>query len=1001
MATCNDMGNYLPGIFTSISDYKTLLFPDNLLKEDSVLAKLIYDIDEDTWLDQVQSIGWMYQYYISEKHDKVVNILKGKVKKEDIPAATQLWTTDWVVRYMVDNSLGRYWVERNPQSPLKEKLEYLATSKNGDLPFVDEKVKPEELTFLDPCMGSAHVIVYAFDVLMEIYKECGYPERDAALSILENNLYGLDIDDRAYQLSYFAVMMKARSYNRRALTKNIKPNLASIQESNTIDKFACDGVTVDEQMNKIGEYLVETFKDAKELGALIEVKEDNYKDFEEYLANFVENGITDLSAADWFENTLPLVEALCNQAKILSKKYTVVTTNPPYMSKMEGQLKKFVTKNYKAYSSDLFAVFMRRNFDLTINGGYLGFMTPFVWMFIKSYEKLRAYIIDNKNIATLVQMEYSAYEEATVPICSFVLKNAKDDSLGYYYRLSDFKGGMAVQRDKVLEAQQNKDCGFYYESDVKNFSKIPGSPIAYWVSEKFCKNFEEKTVENYSFKVCKGGFTGNNEKYLRLWYETSMEDVQKKWHKYSKGGSYRKWYGNSQHVIYWEDNGYELKNSSRAGMGASQYYGKPHFVWSGISTGLPSFRYDLQNIYFDDVSPAVIFASKEQWCLLGLLNSKVVIQILTLIAPTIHFQAGDIKVIPVKKEVENIDSKAIIENIDLSKSDWDSFETSWDFTVHPLVKNHVGTVSEAYTLWKNECEDRFVQLKSNEEELNRIFIDIYGLQDELTPEVEDKDITVYRVYDEKEDIPQSMGKSKYALTKQDVIKSLVSYAVGCMFGRYSLDEPGLAYAGGQWDISKYKTFEPDKDNIIPICDDEYFQDDIVGRFVEFVKVVYGEGNLEQNLQFIADALGGKGTAREVIRNYFLNDFYKDHCKTYQKRPIYWLFDSGKKNGFKGLMYIHRYKKDTIACLRTQYVFDQQTRYDDQINMLTKQLGEDITQAEKTRLNKDLKKFTGQSEELREYEETVHHFADMMMEIDLDDGVKVNYEKFSGLLAKIK
>ena len=1019
LAICNDMGNYLPGMFTTISDYTMLLFPDNLLKEDSVLGKLISDIDEDTWQDQVQAIGWMYQYYISEKHNQVVNILKGKVKKEDIPAATQLWTTDWVVRYMVDNSLGRYWVERNPNSPLKEKLAYLATSKEGNLPVVNERVNPEDITFLDPCMGSGHILVYAFDVLMEIYKECGYAERDAAMSILENNLFGLDIDDRAYQLSYFAVMMKARSYNRRALTRGIAPEIASIQESNNIDKFACPGVTDDADMNQIGEYLVETFKDAKELGALINVKEADYKSFTQYIEKIYAHGIPDLSAVKWFENTLPEMKAFATQAEILSKKFTVVTTNPPYMGKMEGELKKFVTKNYKDYSSDLFAVFMRRNFDMTAPGGYLGFMTPFVWMFIKSYEKLRQYIIDNKNIATLVQMEYSAYEEATVPICSFVLKNAKDDSLGYYYRLSDFKGGMAVQQAKVLEAQQNKDCGYFYEADERNFEKIPGSPVAYWCSNNFFDIFNaKKVVELASPK--KGLDTADNDRFTRLWYEINhgkigfnftKENNNRllfKWFPLNSGGAYRKWYGNFEKIINWENDGLELKNFKNSYIRAKDFYFLEGLTWTKISSSKFGIRYTPNGFIFDSAGQTIF--SKDNckdnnlFYILGALCTNISFNILKMLNPTLNYQVGDIGNVPIPfGDKENVDfiNQIVKENINLSKQDWDSFETSWDFAVHPLVKNHTSTTSEAYHSWKAECEDRFTKLKANEEELNRIFIDIYGLQDELTPEVDEKDVTVYRVFDNKEDIPEEMGKSKYALTKQDVIKSFISYSVGCMLGRYSLDEEGLAFAGGQWDPSKYKTFVPDEDNIIPICDDEYFKDDIVARFVDFVKTVYGEETLEENLQFIADALGGKGMPKEVIRNYFLNDFYKDHCKTYQKRPIYWMFDSGKKNGFKAIMYLHRYKADTVARFRTKYVFDQQTIYEDQINMLNSYLNDGVNQREKTRITKELKKFTAQAEELRAYEETVHHFADQMLEIDLDDGVKVNYEKFDGLLAKIK
>ena len=946
----------------------------------------------------------MYQYYISEKHNQVVNILKGKVKKEDIPAATQLWTTDWVVRYMVDNSLGRYWVERNPNSPLKEKLAYLATSKEGNLPVVNERVNPEDITFLDPCMGSGHILVYAFDVLMEIYKECGYAERDAAMSILENNLYGLDIDDRAYQLSYFAVMMKARSYNRRALTRGIAPKIASIQESNNIDKFACPGVTDDADMNQIGEYLVETFKDAKELGALINVKEADYKSFTQYIEKIYAHGIPDLSAVKWFENTLPEMKAFATQAEILSKKFTVVTTNPPYMGKMEGELKKFVTTNYKDYSSDLFAVFMRRNFDMTAPGGYLGFMAPFVWMFIKSYEKLRQYIIDNKNIATLVQMEYSAYEEATVPICSFVLKNAKDDSLGYYYRLSDFKGGMAVQQAKVLEAQQNKDCGYFYEADERNFEKIPGSPIAYWISKNVSLIFDNESLGEI-LPVKKGMDTGNNDYFIKLWHEVdflkiSLDKKNKKWIPYDKGGEYRKWYGNNNYVLNYENDGLELKNST-ANLRSKHLYFKKSITWNALSSADTCFRFSTYLGAFDSAGSS-LFPNEDQIIYyLGLLNSKQSQYFLNLINPTLNYGAGSMANIPIiYTPLKTIDDISRI-NVDLSKQDWDSFETSWDFTVHPLVKNHTSTASEAYDLWKAECEDRFTQLKANEEELNRIFIDIYGLADELTPEVDEKDVTVCRVFDNNEDIPEAMGKSKYALTKEDVIKSFISYAVGCMVGRYSLDEEGLAYAGGDWEPSKYKTFVPDEDNIIPICDDEYFSDDIVGRFVEFVKVIYGEETLEENLQFIAEALGGKGMPKEVIRNYFLNDFYKDHCKTYQKRPIYWMFDSGKKNGFKAIMYLHRYKSDTVARLRTKYVFDQQTRYDDQVSILNNHLQDSASQREKTRLNKELKKLSAQAEELRTYEETVHHFADQMVEIDLDDGVKVNYEKFDGLLAKIK
>ena len=1002
IAQCNDMGKYLPGMFTKISDYKVLLFPDNLLRPDSVLGRLISDIDEDSWLDQVQSIGWLYQYYISERHNQVINILKGTVSKRDIPAATQLWTTDWVVRYMVDNSLGRYWIERNPNSSLKDKLQYLATAKDGSLPIVDEKVDPTEIKFFDPCMGSGHILVYAFDVLMEIYRECGYSDRDAATNILQHNLYGLDIDDRAYQLAYFAVMMKARSYNRRILTQGVWNNLSSIDETNDIESFEHEGLTNDPEMNEIGNYLVSAFKDAKEIGSLLTIKKLDYKRFTEYLINIQEKGTDDLFSLDWIEHVLPKMLRITKQAPILSNQYTIVTTNPPYMGKLEGNLKKFVTSNYKDFSTDVFAVFMRRNFDFTIQGGYMGFMTPFVWMFIKSYEKLRNYIINNKSIATLVQMEYSAYEEATVPICSFVLKNEHIELPGYYYRLSDFKGGMEVQKQKVLEANQNKDCGYFYETVATNFSKIPGSPIAYWGTETDYRAFEfGKSLED--FALARNGMkTGNNDIFVRLWWEiedvklaTTIIDPQEayhsfyKWFPYNKGGEFRKWYGNNDYVVNWENGGQSVIGNAKKDKRNVQDYPlelkfKPSLTWSLITSGAPSFRYKEGNI--SDIAGMTLFADPIKVIrYLGFLNSKISRLYLKMLAPTINSQAGDIARLPILDGVNTNEDTVfyVNKNISLSRKDWDSFETSWDFTVHPLVKNHVSTISESYSLWSKECDERFNQLKANEEELNRIFIDIYGLQDELDPYVEDKDVTVRKADLERD------------------IKSLISYAVGCMFGRYSLDTEGLAYAGGEFDWNRYQSFTPDKDNIIPICDDEYFEDDIVGRFIKFIEIVYGESTLDENLSFIASVLGGKGNPREVIRNYFLNDFYNDHCKIYQKRPIYWLFDSGKKNGFKALMYIHRYQPDLIARLRTDYVHETQSRLNHSIDMINTQLDGDLSTSEKVRLNKELTKFKAQSEDVKKYEEIVHHWADKMEPMDLDDGVKVNYEKFKDLLAKIK
>lgn len=915
LTVCNDMTTYLPDMFTSIKnqDYKVLLFPDGLLKEDSVLAKMISDIPEEDWKDEADNpdgptnavtiIGWMYQYYISKRHNEVINLTKGKVSKNDIPAATELFTTDWVVRYMVDNSLGRYWIERNPNSELRSKLKFLATGKDGNLPIVENNpIQPEELTFFDPCMGSGHILAYAFEVLMEIYRECGWSDRDAAISIVENNLYGLDIDERAYQLSYFSIMMQGCKYNRRFLKANVSNHLSNVVETNELESLSYEGMIETEASKEMSNYLLHTFKDALELGSLIHVEQKDYNSYKQFVDEVHSTAEFSIYSLNWMENTYYQINKLIKQAEILSKKYCVTTTNPPYLNKMSGELKKYVVKKYKDYSSDLFAVFVKRNFDFTKENGYLGFMTPFVWMLIKSYEKLREYIINNKSIATLVQMEYSAYEEATVPICSFVLKNEHSNNLGYYFRLSDFKGGMEVQKQKVLDALSNKDCGYFYESLATNFKKISGTPIAYWASKTATFAFGCKTISDYGV-TRKGMATGLNDEFIRLWYEVENKSIglnltreeasasNYKWFPYANGGYFKKWYGNNYYVVNWEHDGARLQNEKtddgsrvRAVNLNLDYIFKDCIVWNSITSGMNSYRIypvgflfsSASNAYFGENIPYII----------SFLNSNVSSYFKHIINPTLNANPGDIAKLPIIDLSHYEKIKLIFNDIVLSaKEDWDSFETSWDFKVHPLVElRSAGAsawgdnapsarISSAYKDWSMACEERFNQLKANEEELNKIFIDIYGLQDELTPEEEDKDVTV-----RKADLVRD-------------IKSFISYAVGCMLGRYSLDVEGLAYAGGEWDDSKYTSFIPDKDDIIPICDEEYFEDDIVSRFIDFVSVVYGSDTLEENLKFITDALGGKGTPRDVLRNYFLNDFFKDHCNTYQvtgsgKRPIY-------------------------------------------------------------------------------------------------------------------
>lgn len=1004
---CNALNEVLPYMFQKLEDYTELLLPDYLLREGSVIEKLVNEIPEDNFNiesdnGQVEIIGWMYQYYISEKHEEVVDPLHGKVvAKEEVPAATQLFTTDWVVKYLIDNSVGRYWIERNPESKLADELEYFVKPKNGEIKYVDEKITPQDVTVFDPCVGSGHFLVYAFEVLMKIYVEFGYSERDAATEILKNNLFGVDIDGRAAQLAYFAVMMKARQYDRRFFTRNVHPRIYEIIESNNADISSIQYFYGnDSKLQNDVKLTLDTLHNAKEYGSILQMPEVDFGKIEERFTEL--EGEVNLYNPYLFGEFRTFI----NEAEVLSKKYAVVATNPPYLNKYDAKLKDYINSMYKDYSGDLFSVFMYRNFDFCIKDGYSGFMTPFVWMFIRAYESLRDYIINNKSISSLIQMEYSAYEEATVPICSFVLKNGMQTEKMIALRLSKFKGGMEVQKQKVLEGLKDENCKYIYSANPSDFKKIQGAPIAYWASKEYLDVCESGVTVSSLASPKTGMTTGDNNRFLRLWGEVSSEKLMlnatskddaknsgAKWFPYLKGGDFRRWYGNNEYVVNWYNDGHEIKNNIKpngakaASVRSEQLYFKPLISWSAVSSSTFACRYNKGGSLFDSGGSS-LYIEDNRFYVLALLNSKVGQYALNLTNPTINYQPGDIAGIPLRiDEVQQIE-EITRSCVELSKDDWDSFENSWDFTCHPLMKKLdrgkgcATLISDIYNSWECECENRFEQLQKKEEELNEILIRIYGLQDEITPEIDDRNVTVRKA------------------DKQRDIRSLLSYAVGCMFGRYSLDETGLIFAGGEWDSSKYRTYTPDADAIIPICDDEYFSDDIVGRFIEFVKTVYGEDTLEENLQFIADALGGSGSAREVIRNYFINDFYTDHVKIYQKRPIYWLFDSGKKNGFKCLIYMHRYQPDTIARIRTDYVHEQQARYRTAIEETTNRI-ESANGSDKVKLTKKLNTLKAQDEEIHAYEEKIHHLADQMISIDLDDGVKHNYEIFKDVLAKIK
>ncbi|HCR67830.1 MAG TPA: BREX-1 system adenine-specific DNA-methyltransferase PglX [Erysipelotrichaceae bacterium] len=1047
LTICNDMNQYLPDMFTSISDYKTLLMPNNLLKEDGVLAKLISDIDEDSWNDQVQIIGWLYQFYNTENMELVYSgsMSKGRIIKDLLPAATTIYTPDWVARYMVENSLGKIWIEGhssfnhgNWKYYLEEaEQETEVVEKLNKIKEERSKMKPEDLKVIDPCMGSGHILVYAFDALIDIYRDQGYSDRAAARLILENNLYGLEIDERAYHLAYFALMMKARSYNRRILSKDTKVNVFEIRESSGELKPEYDPYL--ENYKDLTQYLINEFKEAKELGSIVNLScsEEQLDELEEHINNLKSNSLdADLIAQTEIEEIYDLLMPLIKQARLLVQKYDSVVTNPPYLnsSRFSNYLNNYVIKHYKEVKSDLCMVMYKKwLFNLKSNG-LMAFLTPTSWMFLSSFEKWRKDLLHSFDIDTLVDFGSELFEGKVGHnlIVAWVTRNSKFHKKGSYIRLVDY---CYSRRDE--KKNEFFDSSNLYISSSENFSKIPGSPIAYWVGYKTIKVFSNAKLLGNLIPVKKGMDTGNNDYYIKLWYEINFKTLDLfnhsfKWIPYDKGGIFRKWYGNNDYILNWENDGYDLKHS-KANLRSKHLYFKKSITWNALSSANTCFRASIFNGSFDSAGSSM-FPMHEFNFYLGLMNSVTTQYFLNIINPTLNYGAGSIANIPIifhegkKILVNNI----VCNSIEISKADWDSFETSWDFTVHPLVKNHVSTISEAYSLWDKECNDRFNQLKTNEEELNRIFIDIYGLQDELDPYVEDKDVTV-----RKADLVRD-------------IKSFISYAVGCMFGRYSLDKAGLVFAGGNFDDVYWKhqgftgydrnghlplgsgyagislakvhypllrdnedvtkatklSYEPDVDDIIPICDEEYFEDDIVSRFVEFVRCVYGEDTLEENLRFIADALGGKGNPREVLRNYFLNDFFKDHCNTYQvtgsgKRPIYWLFDSGKKNGFKALVYIHRYTPDLIARMRTGYIHPLQSQYRTQIEMLNNQIDEAVSTSEKVKLQKQLKKINEQLTELSKYEEIVHHWADKMEPMDLDDGVKANYAKFQELLAKIK
>ena len=1045
---CNALNEILPALFEKTKNYTELLLSLSVIDQDGVVYHLIHDIPEDDFNiergGQVEIIGWLYQYYNTEP--KAAAFAKnGKITKEEIPAVTQLFTPDWIVRYMVENSLGRLWVEGHPDCDLKENWKYYLEEAQQE-PEVQAKLSeirkeyaalnPEDIKLIDPCMGSGHILVYAFDVLMQIYESAGYSQRDAAKSILEHNIYGLDIDDRAYQLAYFAVMMKARQYNRRILNGENTCHVYAIQESNSINRahlkyFGAGMDDIEKNAAKMQlEGLLDTLTDAKEYGSILNVESYNWDLLRRFVAAEDTDGQISMDSVG-VEDTAEQLNRLIDIGETMARKYWVTCTNPPYAGTgdLNSKLNSYIKKHYADSKSDMYAVFIERCALFTNAVGFQAMITQHSWMFQSTFKKLREKIL-TKSIINMVHLGARAFDEIAgevVQTTSFVLQGKLvANYIAKFSRLLKYAGEAEKEKHFLLGEDE-------YSTIPSKFLTLPDMQIAYWVSSKVIDLLSsEDCIANYG-SALSGLSTSDNERFLRIWEEVSYNNIsfnydscestldgKYKWVPHNKGGSFRRWYGNRDYVVNWRNDGEEIKIAvvnnptdpdttswSRRIFNWNKFF-KQGISWSDVATGKLACRFIPAGAIFNATGPT-FFANdrNNEKYLLALFNSNVFQEFLNLVCPGLHYNTGPISKLPVIFAKQEKITAHAESNIEISRKDWDSFEASWDFKKHPLLRN-VSTISEAFAQWQVECDDRFNRLKANEEELNRIFIDIYGLQDELTPEVEDKDVTV-----RKADLQRD-------------IKSLLSYAVGCMFGRYSTYKDGLLFAGEPYSLQAFvdkmndrpgtisdeelerayrnegvvvdEMFFPDADNVIPITDEEYLDDDIVSRLCAWLKAVYGADTLEENLDYIAKALGNKGsTSREIIRNYFLIDFFKDHCQTYSvtgsgKRPIYWLFDSGKQNGFKALVYLHRYTPDTIGNLRIDYLHKMQRVYESEINRMQDMMDHSGNAREVAAASKRKDKLAKQLKECREYDEKISHLALSRIELDLDDGVKVNYRK---------
>ena len=1028
IAQCNALHKAMPFLFERIDNEAELLLPDNLLHSSSPVRKMVSEIDEALWND-VEIIGWIYQFYISEKKDEII----GKVvKSEDIPAATQLFTPNWIVKYMVQNTLGRMWMATYPESSLKEKMEYYIEPAEQE-PEVQKaldattprELNPETLTFLDPACGSGHILVEAYDILKEIYLERGYRTRDIPGLILGKNLYGLDIDDRAAQLAGFAVLMRARNDDRRLFSRDdLKLNIISIVETRGIDKDKLlDAVSKREDGNSVSKSilaLVDLFEHAKTFGSLIAIPDelvDKLDAIQAIIGSDQTNGddLFGFIAGQELESLRPVI----NQAKFLAKKYDCVVANPPYMGSngMNSMLKAFAKDHFPASKSDLFAIFIERNLELSVKQGLVGMITMQSWMFLSSYEKLRINILTQNTIHSMAHLGVRGFDSIggeVVSTTAFVLGNTSHPKLkGSYFRLIDGHS----EKEKltmIQEAIQNPDCGWFYNASAADFKKIPGSPIAYWVSELVIKSFEKELPLSMKYPVKSGIMTGNDSLFLRLWHEvplhnicfglTSAKQMNGFWYPISKGGSFRKWFGNSEHIINLKNDANDIRNGrSNYRLREDKWYFKKYVTWSRISTSSIAFRVLEGGVLFADAAPG-IFAEDKCNEIISVLNSKLGNYFLAAMNPTLNYQTNDIERLP-SVSLGDLDTTTLA--VELAKEDWNSYETSWHFTFLPIFNSdyHQSALNATYTTLHRNWQKKILEMQRLEEENNSIFIEAYGLQDELTPDVPLNEITLtcnphYRYGNNKTEEEYEI------LLLTDTIRELISYAIGCMMGRYSLDEPGLIYAhsGNEgFDPLKYKTFPADDDGILPIMDMEWFEDDAARRFVEFIKTAWPQETLDENMKFIADTLKPKASESPIdtIRRYLSTTFFKDHMKTYKKRPIYWLFSSGKQKAFECLVYLHRYNDSTLSRIRSHYVTPLQGNLIARIEYLDHERDSSTTASAQKKIQKEIDSLKKKQIELKAFDDELRHFADMKISLDLDDGVKVNYGKFGNLLAEKK